>query len=111
MQNYKENQEEHNIYKKIVLEFLSYLAYKIKTDSMTVEETESLARTFTENISLSGTTEDFARFYGQSKENVKVVINRKLLAKPRRAVLYPFDAFRKVIPERWRESYKSKKNK
>lgn len=107
MQIYKEELKDYSFGKRIVLEFLDFLSYKVRNDSLTMEETESLAKAFMENVTLSGTTDDFAKFYGQSKENVKVVINRKLLSKPRRTVLYSFNAFRKVIPQRWRESNKN----
>ena len=111
MQSYENKQKEQGVCKRIVLDFLGYLAYKIKTDSLTVEETESLARAFAENLNLTGTTEDFARYYGQSRENVKMVINRKMLAKPKRRVFYSFDAFRKVVPKRWLEGNKLDKGK
>lgn len=111
MQSYENKQKEQGVCKRIVLDFLGYLAYKVKTDSLTMEETESLARAFTENLNLTGTTEDFARFYGQSRENVKMVINRKLMAKPKRRVFYPFGAFREIVPRRWIEGNKPDKGK
>ena len=111
MQSYKEDTKDCPLGKKIVLEFLDYLSFKVRSDSLTMEEVESIARTFMENITLSGTIDDLAKFYGQSKENVKVVINRKLFSKPRRRVLYSFNAFRKIVPKRWLESNKNRENK
>jgi len=87
--------------KKIVLDYLEYLTFKVRNDSLTMEEADSLARTFTENLRLIGTIDDLARYYGQSRDNVKVVINRKLLSKPLRRVFYSFNAFRQIIPKRW----------
>lgn len=106
MQNYKEELKDGNVCKKIVLDYLDYLAFKVRNDSLTMEETNSLAKTFMENLSLTGTIDDLANYYGQSRDNVKVVINRKLLSKPKRRVYYSFNAFRDVIPKRWQKGNK-----
>lgn len=108
MQKYKEDLKDYNLGKKIALEFLDYLSYKVRSDSLTMEETNSIAKTFMENITLTGTIDDLANFYGQSKDNVKVVINRKLLSKPKRRVFYSFNDFLRIIPERWRKGYSKK---
>ncbi len=111
MQKYKEELKDRNVSKRIVLDYLEYLTFKVKNDSLTMEEADSLARTFTENLKLTGTIDDLARYYGQSRDNVKVVINRKLLSKPQRRVFYSFSAFRQVIPKRWIMSNKEDDDK
>lgn len=111
MQKYKEELNDSNISKKIVLDFLDYLSFKVRNDSLTMEEADSLARTFTENLKLTGTIDDLANYYGQSRDNVKVVINRKLLSKPKRRVYYSFNAFRSVIPKRWKRGNKDDDDK
>ena len=111
MQNYKEESKDKGFGKKIVLEFLDYLSFKVRNDSLTMEETDSLARTFLENLTLTGTIDDLASYYGQSRDNVKVVINRKLLPKPKRRVYYSFNAFREIIPKRWRKENKIEHDK
>lgn len=93
--------KEQNIFKKIVLEFLDFLKYKIENDALTLEETESLARTFEENIQLLGTASDLARFYGKSKTNITTVIDRKMLSRPKRMVMHSFNEFRKARPKAW----------
>ena len=94
--------EETNIWKGIVLEFLDYLRYKVENGKLTMRETESMARTLESGLDLQGTVEDFSRFYGQSRTNVSSVINRRLFGKPVRRVFYSFNAFRKVVPARWK---------
>ncbi|MBR5660595.1 MAG: hypothetical protein IKW99_03500 [Bacteroidales bacterium] len=92
---------------KIILsEFLAFLKYKVDNDLLTMEEVDSLAKAFADNIRLTGTIDDLAGFYRQSRNNVKVVINRNLIAKPQRRVFYSFNAFRKIVPKRWLESYR-----
>ena len=94
--------EESNIWKGIVLEFLDYIRYKVENGKLTMRETESMARTIESGLDLQGTVEDFSRFYGQSRTNVSSVINRRLFGKPVRRVFYSFNAFRKIVPARWK---------
>jgi len=94
--------EETNIWKEIILDILDYLRYKVENDKLTMTETESIARTIESNLELQGTVEDFSRFYGQSRTNVSSVINRRLFGNPIRRVFYSFNAFRKVVPTRWK---------
>lgn len=110
MQKYEEDLKDCSLCKRIVLEFLDYLSFKIRNDTLTMEETESLVKTFLDNINLTGTIDDLAGFYGQSRNNVKVVINRNLIPKPKRRVFYSFNAFRKIVPRRWLERYTQKKD-
>jgi len=101
MQIYENMPKEQSIGKKIALEFLDYIRFKIESDSLTLEEAESIARTFESGLNLTGTADDFARFYGKSKTNVTTVIDRRMMPKPRRLVVHSFNAFRKVIPKGW----------
>ena len=94
--------EKSNFAKEIILEFLDFLRFKVENDRLTMEEADSIAKTLEEGINLTGTLDDLSEFYGQPKTNIKTVICRKLLSKPQRRVFYSFNAFRKVIPQRWR---------
>lgn len=102
MQIYDNTEKESSVWKRIVLEILDFLRFKIENDKLTMEEMESISRTVESGLNLTGTIDDFARFYGKPKENVKVVINRKVLAKPSRHVLYPFRSFMKARPKGWK---------
>ena len=93
--------KEQNIGKRIVLEFLDFIRFKIENDSLTLEEADSIARTIENSLDLTGTADDFAKFYGKSKTNVTTVIDRKMMPKPRRLVIHSFNAFRKAIPKSW----------
>lgn len=94
-------QKEQSLGKRIALEFIDYLRFKVESDSLTMEEVDSIAKTFESSLNLTGTADDFARFYGKSKESVKVVISRKMFEKPLRKVLYSFTRFRRSVPDSW----------
>ena len=90
--------------KKILIEILDYYKYKIDNDLCTMEEIESTSKLLQENMEISGTISDFARFFDVSEINVRSTINRKLIDKPRRRVYYRFIPFLRIIPEKWKKS-------
>ena len=89
--------------KDYLIEILEFYIYKLKSGKCTNKEAESAAETIMSNMEIDGTISDFAKFYGVSESNVRAVIARKLLAKPKRVLLYPFHKFLKIIPESWRK--------
>ena len=93
---------QENVGKKILSEFLSFLKYKVDNDLLTMAEIESICRAIEENMTVLGTADDFARFYGQSRTNVSSVINRRMFDRPIRKVFYSFKAFRKIVPDKWK---------
>lgn len=95
--------EETTIVKRIIIEFLEFIRFKVENDRLTMEDMEAIAKTMEANLDLSGTADDFARFYGKTKTNVSTVIDRAMIPRPRRTVSYSFRTFRKAIPKSWRK--------
>lgn len=89
--------------KKLLLDTLDFYKYKLDKNLCTPKEIASLSKMLSENLEIEGTIEEFADFYNVSQVNVRATINRKLMAKPKRKVLYPFHEFVKVIPKKWRK--------
>ena len=52
-------------------------------------------------MKIDGTIKDFANFYGVPESVVRTKIARKMIDKPKRKVLYPFNKFIKIVPEKW----------
>lgn len=78
--------------------------YDKRLDSCTMQEMKSVARLLVENMEIEGTIDDFAEFYGKSKDAVNGVIKRRMIQKPKRnVVLYKFHVFQKLIPPSWRK--------
>ena len=100
-QRYNNKPIHQNLSKKILLSTIDYLRYKVENEKLTVSEMQSLIRVFCEGLNLEGTADDFAEFFGKSKNNVKVAICRNMMDKPIRKVLYPFSKFLKIIPRTW----------
>lgn len=89
--------------KQYLIEILDYYKYKLTNGKCTMDEIKSVTDAIMENTELDGTISDFAKFYGVSETNVRATIARKLIAKPKRKLLYPFHKFARIIPERWRK--------
>lgn len=87
---------------KILSEILGYYKYKVDNNLCTMDEMNDALKALENNMEIHGTIDDFANFYDVSPTNIRATISRKLLAKPKRKVLYPFHKFAKIIPDKWR---------
>lgn len=87
---------------KILSDILAYYKHKVDNNLCTMEEMNDALKALESNMVVHGTISDFAKFYDVSESNVRATICRKLLAKPKRKVLYPFGAFAKIVPDKWR---------
>lgn len=88
---------------KQLLDVLDFCKYKVKHNLCTMEEMEGAIKALESNMDLQGTISDFANFYDVSESNIRATISRKLIAKPKRKLLYPFNSFAKVVPDKWRK--------
>lgn len=88
---------------KLLSEILGFYKYKVDNNLCTMDEMNDAINTLESNMEIHGTISDFARFYGVSESNVRASIARKLFAKPKRVLLYPFHKFIQVIPKNWRK--------
>ena len=88
---------------KLLSEILAFYKYKVDNNLCAMDEMNGAIKALENNMEIHGTIEDFAKFYGVSESNIRATIARKLIAKPKRKLLYPFHKFAKVIPEKWRK--------
>ena len=89
--------------KKLVLEFLDFLKYKVENDLLTMEDIDSIVRVIKQDLKIVATIDDLAAFYCQPNGNVRSLINRRMIQKPQRRVYYSFNAFSKIVPEKWKK--------
>lgn len=101
MQKYNNMSDNQNLAKRILSEFLGFLKFKVDNDGLTLAEEQSIVKLIEERLPLSATCEDLARYYGKSPENIRGVIHRRLLSKPKRRVMYSFLDFSKIAPDHW----------
>lgn len=90
--------------KDIVVNILDYLKYQVVNDKCTPDELRSIQNVLVENLDINCTIDDIARYYNQSESNVKNVLTRKPMPKPKRRVYYNFAKFLTIIPKTWRRA-------
>jgi hypothetical protein len=88
---------------KLLSEILGFYKYKVDNNLCTMDEMNGAIKALENNMEIHGTISDFAKFYGVSESNVRASIARKMFAKPKRVLLYPFHKFIQIIPESWRK--------
>lgn len=88
--------------KRIIIEVLDYLKFKVLNDDCTPDEIRSISNTIEENLDINCTTKDLAEYYGQSQSNIRNVLTRNFMPKPKRKVYYNFTKFIKFIPKTWK---------
>lgn len=81
---------------------LEFAAKRARNGQMTLDEVHSWVEVLIERSTLWATVEELAAFYGQSEHNVRCVINRRYLGKPKRRVYYSFNQFNSVVPKSWK---------
>ena len=86
--------------KEIIKQTLKFWLQKLDDNSCTMEEMSFLSRV-SENMNALGTAQDFAKFCDKPEVEVRKVINRKVLDKPKRRVYYKFQSFIKNVPSKW----------
>ena len=96
-------EEDIEVMKKNLKEVFQFGIYKLDNNLCTLSELRSLGRMIEGNVEMDASIKEIASFFGQSEGNVRSTINRKMFAKPVRKVLYPFQKFLKIVPERWRK--------
>ena len=89
--------------KKLVIEFLDFLKYKVENDLLSMDDIDSIARAIKQDLKIVATSDDLAAFYDQSNGNVRSLISRRMIHKPQRRVYYSFNAFSKIVPEKWKK--------
>ena len=94
-------EEDIEVMKKNLKEVFQFGIYKLDNNLCTLSELRSLGRMIEGNLEIDASIKEIADFFGKPEVNVRVAINQKLIAKPKRKVLYPFLKFLNVVPQKW----------
>lgn len=93
--------------KDVIVNILDHLKYQVVNDKCTPDELKSIQNSLIDNLDIDCTCEDIATMYGQSRSNVRNVLSRNFMPKPRRKTYYNFAKFITFIPKSWRRSHTS----
>ena len=86
-----------------LVEILDYYKYKLVNGKCTMSEIQSVTDAIESNMEIEGTISDFSKFFDVPEVNVRATISRRLIAKPKRKLLYPFHKFFRVVPDKWKK--------
>ena len=84
--------------KELINLTLDFYKYKVNNGSCTMEDLNSVSEMLQENLDVIGTVEDFSRFCDIPENQVRTIISRKVIDKPKRRVFYRFLPFIKNVP-------------
>lgn len=87
--------------KKALLEIIDFYRYKIVNDKCTSDDMKAAFELLHDNAVSEATIRDIAVHYGQSESNVRNVLSRSYIGKPKRRVHYDFMKVLKIIPSSW----------
>ena len=85
--------------KKMLLEIIDFYREKIVNDKCSEADMRSVFKMLSENAIGDVTIGELAEYYNQSESNVRNVLSRNYIGKPRRKLLYNFMNVIKVIPK------------
>lgn len=80
---------------------LRCLADKAESGKMTLDEANSMYDAIVVRSELWATIPDIARLFNQSEQNVRSLLNRKYIGKPKRRVYYSLNQIQRIAPNTW----------
>lgn len=99
-----------NIIREALADMFGILEDKVRRGSMSFDDVNAIVSIIEANGGISATVSDLARFYSQSEDNVRHVLHRSYMPKPKRRVYYDMLSFTKNVPQKWRERASSSDN-
>lgn len=85
-----------------LVRLLAFAVKRVESGQMSLEEINSWYEIILERSTLWATVEELAAFYGKSETNVRSLINRRYMGKPKRRVYYSYNQFSKIVPKSWK---------
>ena len=93
-----------NIIREALADMFGILEYKVRHGSMSYDDISALVSIIESNGGIKATASDLAGFYHQSEDNVRHVLHRSYMPKPKRMVYHDMLSFAKNVPSKWREN-------
>lgn len=87
--------------KRLLIEILDFYKHKLEDDRCTSEDMNTAYRIISESAIGEASIEDLSNHFGQSRSNIKNIITRNFVGKPKRRVFYNFNSFLKFVPKSW----------
>lgn len=92
--------------KELLKQTLDFYKYKLENNLCTMEDLQSIADLIKKDLDIVGTVEDFAKFCNTSESNIRTIISRHIVEKPKRRVYYKFQSFIQSVSDKLLKSRK-----
>ena len=92
-----------NAIREALADFLGVLEYKVRNGVLVPEDIAAIMELIQAGGGIRATAQDLAGYYHQSEDSVRHLTNRNIFPAPRRRVYYDFDAFRSLVPAKWKK--------
>lgn len=99
-----------NILREALDTSLELIQRKLRRGRLTADDLRAILNAITAGGGVSATISDLADFFGTSEVNVRSVIKRRFIGKPRRQVYYDFLKFYRIVPDSWRGKLKGSRS-
>ncbi|MBD5367248.1 MAG: hypothetical protein HDR82_09690 [Bacteroides sp.] len=88
--------------KQVIIDILDYMKWEVMNDRCTPEQLRSIHDSIVREVAVEGTADDLAEYFGKRKENVRNVLSRSPMPRPKRRVYYCVRSFMRFMPRTWR---------
>ena len=99
---------EEQTMREVVGDCFGFIGHKIKDGTVTVDDVRSMFETVISSTGAKASIKEIASYYNKSEVNVRSVIKRRVLGKPRRRVYYDFSEVCRKVPASWRATANDK---
>lgn len=82
-------------------ECLCFIGGKIKDGTVTAGDVRTMFDTLSSTVGVDASIREVARHFNQSEVNVRSLIKRRIVGKPRRRVYYDFREVCRKVPASW----------
>lgn len=94
--------------RKVLCDCLGMVERKIKNGTVTIGDVRAMFDALNSGVGIDASVKEIAGYYGKSEVNVRSVIKRKLISKPKRKVYYNFSELCRKVPNSWRVIHSDK---
>ena len=92
---------EEQTMRELLCECLRFIERKIEDGKVTINDIRTMTETLCSTLGIDATIKDIANFYDTSEINVRSLIKRRILGKPKRRVYYDFREIAEKVPAKW----------
>lgn len=92
---------EEQTMRDLLCECACFIGRKIKDGTVTASDVRTMFDTLSSTCGVDASIREIARHFGQSEVNVRSLIKRRILGKPRRRVYYDFNEVCRKVPSSW----------